>query len=327
MPQPNQKLLEMGFPSNVFLAPMAGITDLPMRKVVRSFGPGMMVTEMAAVNALSRKNPKSYRIADVRSEPYPVVVQLVGGDEKLFPDAVKLMEELGAFSIDINMGCPVKKIVGNDSGCHLMKNPKQAEKIIKAAVGATSKMVSVKFRKGWDTTSVNAVDFAKMCEDSGAAYITLHGRTRSQFYAGQADWDIIAEVKNAVKIPVIGNGDIDSPIAAQKMLEHTKADGVMIGRAALGQPWIISQIHNYLHNRQEPQAITIDIVKNTLLTHLKELVEYYGAKAALPISRKYVCWYCKSLYDARHFREKYIQIKDYDEALQAIEDFFERLLK
>lgn len=312
-----------GFDSNIFLAPMAGITDKPMRRLVSSLGEGTMVSEMVAINAISRKNPKTYRIADVRDEPYKVVVQLVGGDEKLFADSVKLAEELGAYSIDINMGCPVKKIVNNHSGSWLMKDINQASKIIKSAVNASKLKVSVKFRKGWDCSSVNAVDFAKMCEDSGASYITIHGRTRSEFYSGKADWGIIAAAKQAVKIPVIGNGDINSPEDAERMFNHTKVDGVMIGRAALGNPWLVGQIHNYINKGLKPQKISISEIKSTLLTHIKELTTYYGERMALPLSRKYVCWYCKSMHDAKRFRETYNKINDFSEAIAEINRYFD----
>ncbi len=311
-----------GLNSRVFLAPMAGITDKPMRRLVNSFGQGNIVSEMVAINALSFKNPKTYKIADVRDEKYPVIVQLVGGNPELFADSVKLAEELGAYSIDINMGCPVKKIVSNKSGSYLMKDTKLAAEIINSVKKATSLPVSVKFRKGWDNNSVNAVEFAKMCEDCGAEYITVHGRTRSDFYAGIADWDIIAQVKDAVKIKVIGNGDVDTPQKAKEMLEYTKADGVMIGRATLGKPWLIAQTHEFLENGIQPEIISIDIVKQTLLRHINELSDYYGEKLALALSRKYVCWYCKNLRDARKFRETYVRIDNMEQALLEINKFF-----
>lgn len=312
-----------GLNSPVFLAPMAGITDLPMRKLVSSLGGGSIVSEMVAINAISRKNPKSYRIADVSSESYPVVVQLVGSDPELFGDSAKLVAELGAYSIDINMGCPVKKIVNNHSGSYLMQDMSNAAKIIESTVKATPLKVSVKFRKGWDCQHVNAVEFAKMCEASGASYITIHGRTRSEFYSGVADWDIIAAVKAAVKIPVIGNGDINSPYKAKEMIDYTKVDGVMIGRAALGNPWIISQTHNYLLHGQGPKPIPVKLVKECLLSHINELVAYYGEKLALPLSRKYVCWYSKSLHEAKKFREAYMRIDNFCAAMQEINRYFE----
>ena len=311
-----------GLNSKVFLAPMAGITDKPMRRIVNSFGQGNIVSEMVAINALSFKNPKTYRIADVRDENYPVIVQLVGGNPELFAVSVKLAEDLGAYSIDINMGCPVKKIVSNKSGSYLMKDTKLAAEIITAVKKATSLPVSVKFRKGWDNNSVNAVDFAKMCEDCGAEYITVHGRTRSDFYSGTADWDIIAQVKDAVKIKVIGNGDVDTPQKAKEMLDYTKADGVMIGRATLGKPWLIAQTHEFLEKGILPQNISLNVVKQTLLRHINELSDYYGEKLALALSRKYVCWYCKNLRDARKFRETYVRINNMEQALSEINNFF-----
>ena len=313
-----------GLKSKVFLAPMAGITDKPMRQLVNSFGLGNIVSEMVAINALSRKNSKTYRIADVRDENYPVVVQLVGSSPELFEDSAKLAEELGAYSIDINMGCPVKKIVANNSGSYLMKDMSLAADIIKAVKNATNLPVSVKFRKGWDHNSVNAVEFAKMCEDCGASYITVHGRTRSDFYSGKADWDIISEVKQSVKIPVVGNGDIDSPQKAKEMIDYTKVDAVMVGRAALGRPWLISQIHNYLENGELAQDVELSVIRDTLLKHIEGLRLYYGDRLALGLSRKYVCWYCKNLRDARKFRERYVRIDNANEALNEIKAFFDK---
>lgn len=313
----------LDFDSNVFMAPMAGITDKPLRRLTASLGPGTIVSEMVAVNAIQRKNPKTYRIADVRDEPYPVVVQLVGGDPVLFGEAVRLAEELGARSIDINMGCPVKKIVNNKSGSYLMKDLKLASELIETAVKSTKLKVSVKFRKGWDMNSVNAVEFARMCEDSGAAYLTVHGRTRSAFYSGEADWDIICRVKQTVKIPVIGNGDIATPYDAERMIKETGVDGVMIGRACLGNPWLISQTHRYLNEGVEPQPIPVSEIKAFLLKHIQELSTYYGQDMGLAISRKFVCWYCKNLRDAKRFREIYTKLNDYDAAMKAIDEYFD----
>lgn len=314
-----------GFNSKVFLSPMAGITDKPFRQLTHSFGAGNIISEMVAVNALNRKNAKTYRIADVRDEDYPVTVQLVGGEPELFSDAVKLVEELGAAGIDINMGCPVKKIVNNHSGSYLMQDIMRAADIITTARKTTSLPLSVKFRKGWDHQHINAVEFAKMCEDCGADYITVHGRTKSDMYSGEADWDIIAAVKQAVNIPVIGNGDIDSPIKAGQMLDYAKVDGVMIGRAALGRPWLISQIADYLEHGISPSPISHLQIKQVMLRHIEALREYYGDRTALSLARKYVCWYCKGLRNACGFRAKFVLINEINTAYNAIDDFFSTL--
>lgn len=312
----------IGLHSNVFLAPMAGITDYPFRKLVASKGSANLYSEMVAINAINRKNPKTYRIADVRNEPYPVIVQLVGNEASLFAEAAKLVADLGAYSLDINMGCPVRKIVGNESGSALMRDIPRAAKIIEAVVKATPLKVSVKFRKGWDSNHINAVEFAKMCEESGASYITVHGRTRAQGYSGQADWNIIHEVKEAVKIPVIGNGDVVSTETAKDMLNQTQADGVMVARGALGNPWLLGQIHDFINHNIPPRAISVAEIKEALLQQLHDMVAFYGEKMAVAISRKYVCWYSKNLRDAKSFRETYTHIYDLNTALQTIEHYF-----
>lgn len=314
-----------GFNSKVFLAPMAGITDLPMRTILADCGGGNLITEMAAVNAIQRKNPKSYQIANVKNEPYPVVVQLVGNSPELFADAAKLVADLGAKSIDINMGCPVKKIVSNNSGSALMRDLLLASSIIESTVKATPLKVSVKFRKGWDSEHVNAVEFAKMCENSGASYITIHGRTKTQGYSGEADWNIIGEVKAAVNIPVIGNGDITSEQIAAQRITQTNVDGIMVGRGILGNPWLLNRIYHYLQKGETLPSPTVNEIKNMLLKHLTLLVQYYGEKAGVAISRKHVGWYVKSFYEAKKFREQYTKLNTLSETTNLINEYFSRI--
>lgn len=316
--------METVLKNKIFLAPMAGITDAPMRKIVyEEAGADIgFVSEMVAVNAISYKNAKTYKIADVRDEPYPVTVQLMGADPELFETAAKLAADLGACGIDINMGCPVRKILASNAGCALMKDEIRASQIIEKTVKATKLPVSVKFRKGFDNEHINAVSFAKMCEESGASFITVHGRTKTQGYSGTADWNIIREVKESVHIPVIANGDVATPQNAKQILDQTHADAVMVGRAALGNPWILKDMFLFLSGRTSA-GVSIQKTYDTLLRHVNYLKDYYGSKIALGLSRKYVCWYCKKLFDAKKFREKYMRITDFDFALKEIESYFQ----
>jgi tRNA-dihydrouridine synthase B len=313
------------FDSNVFLAPMAGITDKAMRRITSELGDGVMVSEMVAVNSISHKNPNSYKIAYVKDEPYPVVVQLVGNIPDNFVKSLPLIEELGARSIDINMGCPVKKIINNQSGSYLMKDIKLASDIISTCVKNSNLPVSVKFRKGWDENSVNAVEFAKMCEDNGASYVTIHGRTRKQLYSGKADWDIIGKIKQRINIPVIGNGDIVDIYSAKEMILHTNVDGVMIGRAAQGRPWLINQIHQYINHGKIVEEPSLIERQKLLLKHIDYMCELYGKDVTLKLTRKHVSWYIKNLRNATDFRVKYVKINNFEAAIYAINEFFNKL--
>ena len=252
----------------------------------------------------------------------PVSLQLFGSDPDIVSEMAKKIEERPFSILDINMGCPVKKIVNNESGSALMKDMPRAAKIIEAVVKATSLTVSVKFRKGWDNEHINAVEFAKMCEESGASYITVHGRTRAQGYSGEADWNIIKAVKESVRIPVIGNGDIDSPQKAKQRMAESGVDGVMIGRAVLGNPWLLNQTHKYLLHGILPAEPSVRQIKEILLKHLRMLVDYYGEKAGIAVSRKHVGWYVRSLYEAKKFREQYTKLTDFGTAEKLINDYF-----
>ena len=232
--------------NNVILAPMAGVTDLPFRLLCREQGAGCVVTEMVSAKAILYNNRNTKELMQIHPQERPAAIQLFGSDPDIMAQIAARIEDGPYDFIDVNMGCPVPKVVNNGEGSALMKNPKQAEKVLSAMVKAVKKPVTVKFRKGFNDTSVNAVEFAKMAEGSGVAAVAVHGRTREQYYSGKADWDIIRQVKEAVKIPVIGNGDIFTPQDAGRMMEETGCDGIMVARGAKGNPWIFRRINHYL---------------------------------------------------------------------------------
>ena len=277
--------------SPVALAPMAGVTDLPFRILCREQGCGLMCTEMVSAKALLYKNRNTKPLLETKPEERPVAVQLFGSDPEIMSEMALMLEEGPYDIIDVNMGCPVPKIVNNGEGSALMKNPKLAGEILSAMTRKLKKPVTVKFRKGFNDESVNAVEFAKMAEQSGAAAVAVHGRTREQFYSGKADWDIIRQVKEAVSIPVIGNGDIFTPQDAGRMLRETGCDGVMVARGAKGNPWIFSRIDHYLKTGEVLPKQGPEEVKQMILRHAELLVAFKGEYTAMREMRKHVSWY------------------------------------
>ena len=277
--------------SPVALAPMAGVTDLPFRILCREQGCGLMCTEMVSAKALLYKNRNTKPLLETKPEERPVAVQLFGSDPEIMSEMALMLEEGPYDIIDVNMGCPVPKIVNNGEGSALMKNPKLAGEILSAMTRKLKKPVTVKFRKGFNDESVNAVEFAKMAEQSGAASVAVHGRTREQFYSGKADWDIIRQVKEAVSIPVIGNGDIFTPQDAGRMMEETGCDGVMVARGAKGNPWIFSRIDHYLKTGEVLPKQGPEEVKQMILRHAELLVAFKGEYTAMREMRKHVSWY------------------------------------
>ena len=277
--------------NNVILAPMAGVTDMPYRILCKEQGCGMVVTEMVSAKAILYKNKNTQELLKVDERERPVSLQLFGSDPDIVADIAASLED-GPYDIfDINMGCPVPKIVNNGEGSALMKNPKLAGEIISAMVKKLKKPVTVKFRKGFNDQSVNAVEFAKMAEQSGAAAVTVHGRTREQFYSGKADWDIIRQVKEAVSIPVIGNGDIFTPEDAARMMEETGCDGVMAARGAKGNPWLFHRINHYLETGEILPQPSLSEIRDMILRHARLQVEYKGEFIAMREMRKHVAWY------------------------------------
>ena len=276
--------------NNVILAPMAGVTDLPFRLLCREQGAGCVVTEMVSAKAILYNNRNTKELMQIHPQERPAAIQLFGSDPDIMAQIAARIEDGPYDFIDVNMGCPVPKVVNNGEGSALMKNPKQAEKVLSAMVKAVKKPVTVKFRKGFNDTSVNAVEFAKMAEGSGVAAVAVHGRTREQYYSGKADWDIIRQVKEAVKIPVIGNGDIFTPQDAGRMMEETGCDGIMVARGAKGNPWIFRRINHYLDTGEILPGPSIEEIQAMILRHGHMLAAYKGEQTAMREMRGHVAW-------------------------------------
>ena len=290
--------------NNLFLAPMAGVTDMAFRKITKPFGPALMYTEMVSGKGLHYKSRKTGTLLEILEEEKPMAAQIFGHDPEMMGEIAQMVLEYGVSLIDINMGCPAPKIVNNGDGCALMKDPVLAGKVIAAVCRAVSVPVTVKFRKGWDEEHANAVAFAKIAEQNGAAAITVHGRTREAFYSGTADWEIIGRVKAAVAIPVIGNGDVTDGISAKAMIEQTGCDGIMIGRAAQGNPWIFSQVLHYFKTGEILPAPGLEERIITALRHLKLLVQFKGEHRGIQEGRKHMSWYFRGIPGGASLRAK-----------------------
>ena len=309
--------------NNLILAPMAGVTNQPFRIICKKFGPGLVCTEMASSKAIFYNDQKTKRLFNTEGEKRPISFQIFGSDEETMAYAAKYVSNF-ADIVDINMGCPAPKVVKNGDGSKLLLDLKKAKKIIKAVVENATVPVTLKIRKGWDKQHIVAVELAKIAEQAGISAITVHGRTRADFYTGNADWEIIKKVKENVKIPVIGNGDIVDEESAKKMFEQTGVDGIMIGRGSFGNPWIFKEIIHYLETGEKLEKPTNSEKLKIIKEHLNLAVEEKG-DIAIKEMRKHIAWYTKNLKNSSEFRSYINQIENKDMLILKLEEYFNNL--
>jgi tRNA-dihydrouridine synthase B len=311
----------------VILAPMSGVTDMPFRRLVKRWGAGLVVSEMIASEAMIRQVRKTLRMVSHTPEEFPMAVQLAGCEPEVMAEAAKLNEALGAQIIDINFGCPVKKIVNGHAGSALMRDECHAARILETTVNAVSVPVTLKMRTGWDHDSRNAPQLARIAEESGIKMVTVHGRTRCQFYEGKADWAFVRNVKEAVSIPVIVNGDVLTFADVVQALEQSGADGVMIGRGCYGRPWFLRQVIQYLRDGTTLSDPSVAEQKQILLDHFTDMLDHYGPERGAPIARKHIGWYSKGLTGSAEFRTSVNRTRNPIEVRDLIATFYDRCVE
>ena len=320
------KIGNLNLDNRVFLSPRAGVTDLPFRLICKEQDCGMLYTEMVNAKALCYDDQNTKKMLKIEEEEHPVAIQIFGSDPEYMGGAAKILNSYPNEILDINMGCPAPKVVKNGDGSALLKNPELAAKVLKAVVGNSEKPVTLKIRKGWDDTCINAVEIAKIAEDCGISAIAIHGRTREQYYSGKADWDIIRQVKENVSIPVIGNGDVFEVEDAINMLNQTNCDAIMIGRGAQGNPWIFKRINHYMQTGEILPEPTLEEKINTAKKHLKLAVEEHGEYVAVREMRKHIAWYLKGLRNSARVRDEINKIESYEEVVNKLESYMQDCL-
>jgi len=312
--------------NNLVLAPMAGVTDRPFRQLCRRMGAGMAVSEMVSSNAVLWSNDKTLLKMDHQGEVEPIVIQIAGAEPEQLAQAARFNEARGAQIIDINMGCPAKKVCNKAAGSALMRNEILVKQILQAVVGAVKIPVTLKMRTGWDQENRNALAIAQMAQDIGIQSLAIHGRTRECGFAGLAEYDTIRAIKRAVDIPVFANGDIDSPEKAAQVLDYTQADGLLIGRAAQGRPWIFREISHYLATGLRREPPTLEEINSILLEHIQNLYEFYGEYKGVRVARKHIAWYSKCQPDGANFRGRVNQAETCEAQIGMVSEYFNQLM-
>ena len=320
------KIGNLNLDNRVFLSPMAGVTDLPFRLICKEQDCGMLYTEMVNAKALCYDDQNTKKMLKIENAEHPLAIQIFGSDPEYMGGAAKILNSYPNEILDINMGCPAPKVVKNGDGSALLKNPELAGKVLRAVVDNSEKPVTLKIRKGWDDTCINAVEIAKIAEDSGISAIAIHGRTREQYYSGKADWDIIREVKENVSIPVIGNGDVFEVEDAINMLNKTNCDAIMIGRGAQGNPWIFKRINHYMQTGEILPEPTLEEKIDTAMKHLKLAVEEHGEYVAVREMRKHIAWYLKGLRNSARVRDEINKIESYEEVVNKLKSYMQDCL-
>ena len=315
------KIKDLELENNLILAPMAGVTDLPFRKICKEFGPGLVCTEMVSSKAIYHDDTKTKLLMNTDGEKRPISMQIFGSDEETMSYASKYVSKI-ADIVDINMGCPAPKVVKNGDGSKLLLDIEKAEKVIKAVVKNSTKPVTLKIRKGCDCNNIVAIEFAQMAEKAGVSAITIHGRTRTEMYSGKVDLDIIKKVKESVKIPVIGNGDIVDEESALKMFEYTGVDGIMIGRGTFGNPWIFERIKYYLETGEKLPVITNEEKLRVIKEQIQLELDNKPEVTAIREMRKHIAWYTKNMPNSSEFRCEINKIEDKEQLVKIVEDYF-----
>ena len=313
------KIKDLELENNLILAPMAGVTDLPFRKICKEFGPGLVCTEMVSSKAIYHDDTKTKLLMNTDGEKRPISMQIFGSDEETMGYAAKYVSKI-ADIVDINMGCPAPKVVKNGDGSKLLLDIEKAEKVIKAVVKNSTKPVTLKIRKGWDCNNIVATEFAQMAEKAGVSAITIHGRTRTEMYSGKVDLDIIKKVKESVKIPVIGNGDIVDEESA--MFEYTGVDGIMIGRGTFGNPWIFERIKYYLETGEKLPLVTNEEKLRVIKEQIQLELDNKPEVTAIREMRKHIAWYTKNMPNSSEFRCEINKIEDKEQLMETVEDYF-----